>query len=203
MELDGERIRVSLTSFSAALLVFVGLIVAFGAFELGRWSGEANGFTRGHAAGRESYEADVMDEIEAARNQPPATHLVNGLLGEPEGLAMAEHDPAESGAASTAPQWIRGYTYIVAQEFSAGHDNAAGQAQEFLAVNGVATELVRLTNGGVQLITTQGYDRRNPTQRRMADQLLEKIHALGAQYYAAGAGYKLEGYFKTLTSETW
>jgi len=63
--------------------------------------------------------------------------------------------------------------------------------------------LVRLSNGATQLITTQGYNRRDPTQHQMADQLLEKTRTLGAQYYAAGGGYKLEGYFKSLKSDTW
>ena len=204
VELDGNRVRLSFTSVTAAVALFAGLVVVLGAFELGRSSGDEDGFRQGYAAGRESYATAAMSEIEAARSQPPAASLLSGLLEEPQdNEAPADTGTDEVSAESTQPRWIRGYTYIVAQEFSPGSLGGARQAQEFLARHGVATELVRYPSGVIQLLTTQGYNHKDPAQRQMANELLKKVHTIGAEYFAAGGGYKLEGYFKTLKNDTW
>ncbi len=205
IELDGGRIRLSFTSVLAALAVFAALVVLLSAFEWGRWSGERNGFKRGHAAGRASYSAGTMDEIEAARRQPPATHVVSSLLRGADAVERDSTDPAaDMGAgAREQPRWIQDYTYIVAQEFSQGREDDARQAQVFLTQYGVATELVRYPSGSIQLITTEGFNRRNQTQRQMAEQRLRKVHTVGAKYFETGGRYKLEGYFKTFQGETW
>lgn len=205
VELDGDRIRVSLTSVTAAVVVFVGVVVLLAAFEFGRRSGDRGGFERGHAAGRESYTADAMSEIELARSQPQATHLVGSLLKDavvPQTAVSTAvtNEPAKDGSAAS---WIRDFTYVVAQEFRAGHEADGNRAREFLAQHGIGAELVRSANGSTKLMTTQGYNRADPAQRRMADQLLEKVRTVGAKYFAAGGGYKLEGYLRTLKGESW
>ncbi|UCC31921.1 MAG: hypothetical protein JSU86_06515 [Phycisphaerales bacterium] len=204
IELDGDRIRISLTSVTAAVAVFAAMVIALGVFEVGRRLGEQGGLKRGHAAGRASYVADAMSDIEAARSQPPATELISDLLRQTAADgAVADAVTGETAADSEGPDWIRDHTYIVAQEFSAGRRDDAQRAREFLVEHGVATELVRYPSGAIQLITTQGYNREDPTQREMSDQALRKVHAVGAQYFASGGGYKLEGYFKTLKSDSW
>jgi hypothetical protein len=203
--LDGDRVRFSLTSVSAAVLVFVLLVVVFGSFEIGRRFGDRRGFQRGHIAGRASYSADALSEIEAARRQPPATQLLAPLRVDAESDPTArDAAPGDSGTPPPeGPTWVRDYTYIVVQEFSAGRQQDARQAQAFMAEHGIGTEMVKYPSGAIQLITTQGYNRQDPTQRRLADQFLEKVHMLGAQYFAAGGGYRLEGYFKSLKGDTW
>ncbi len=205
IRLDGDRIGLSFTSITAALAVFVTLIALLGAFEWGRWNGEQKGFQRGHAAGRASYAAGAMDEIAAARRQPPATNVVRSLLKQPDAPAQAAGDSAADSdtAGSAKPRWIRDYTYIVAQEFPTGNEDDARRARAFLARHGVATEVIRYASGALQLITTEGFDRGDPTQRQMADKWLAKVHTVGADYFETGGRYKLEGYFKTLTSDTW
>ena len=204
IELDGDRIRISLTSVTAAVAVFAAMVIALGVFEFGRRLGDQGGFKRGHATGRASYVADAVSDIEAARSQPPATELISDLLREPAAdTAVADAVTGEKAADSEGPDWIQDHTYIVAQEFSAGRRDDAQRAREFLTEHGVATELVCYPSGAIQLITAQGYNREDRTQREMSDQLLEKVHDVGAQYFASGGGYKLEGYFKTLKGDSW
>ena len=196
MELEGDRFRVSFTSLTAAVAVFVAVVVVIAVFKVG----DRGGYARGYAAGRASYEAAAMSEIDAARNQPPATHLVDGLLAQPG----EQREPESVGGDElAAPKWIRNHTYVVAQEFPGGRTSAADAAREYLAEHGIATELVRYPSGAIQLITREGYSLKDPTQREMAEQLLRRVHAIGSDYYAAGGGYKLEGYFKTLKGDTW
>jgi hypothetical protein len=218
-ELDGDRVRVSLTSLGVAAVVFAGLLLFSAAFALGRKAGDAPGYRRGYADGRASYQAEAVSEIEAARSEPPATHLLGDLVQEPAQNEMTEHGRSEApivggppvartSAASTdpesrAPRWIRDYTYIVVQEFLPGREGDARRTQAYLAQYGVETELTRYASGAIQLITAQGYNRKDPTQRGLADELLERVQSLGAEYFASGGGYRLEGYFKTLKGDSW
>ena len=78
--LDGERLRVSLTSTTAAVTLFAAVVVLLGTFEVGRRIGNQAAFKHGFSAGRASYEAEAMSEIEAARQQPAATQVVAGLF---------------------------------------------------------------------------------------------------------------------------
>jgi len=210
VEVEGDQIRLSLTSVTLAVVIFAVLIALLGVFALGRRAGDAGGFARGFEAGRASYAADAMSEIEAARQQPPATELVGSLLTEPiqdqpvptPSSSVEETQPAAVSAAPETP-WISGYTYIVAQEFSAGRRDDAVKAKAFLVERGIDTALIELSTGSMQLITTQGFDRDDPAQRRLADEFLARVHAAGAAFFARRGGYKLEGYFKKLKGDTW
>ncbi len=201
VELDDERIRFSLTSFSAAVVVFVVLVAALGAFELGRNLGGKAGFQRGVVAGRSSYEAKANDDIEAARRKPANTKLVEDLLLESSKPAAGQ--AVTSGLDVKRAALIRGHTYIIVQEFTAGHEADVDRTKAFLAERGVETERIALTSGSVQLVTTQGYNRSDPTQSTLADQLLKKVKSIGKSYFADRGGYRLEGYFKTLKSDSW
>ena len=57
--------------------------------------------------------------------------------------------------------------------------------------------------GSIQLITTQGFNRRDAAQKQMAAAALEEVHKIGKRFYAQGGGYKLKGYFKTLKGDAW
>jgi len=198
VEIDGDRVRFSLTSGTAAIAVFAALVVVVGTFAWGNHRGRQAGLQAGYATGRASYAAETMDEIEAARNQPAATYLVGSLIESSPDVVKgrASDDPAAvpvetASDSGSAPKWISGYTYIVAQEFSARNAASAGAAQEFLARYGVSTHRVEFESGAVQLITTQGFNLKDPAQRRMAEQLREKIHTVGTEYFAAGGGIQV------------
>lgn len=200
LELDGDRIRLSLTSLSAAGVLFALMVAIFGAFEIGRRNGQNEGLANGYETGRSSYEAEAMSEIQEARSRPAATHLVENLLAGGDRPLASSNSPE---AASVEPQWIKGYTYVVAQGFSAGYEDDARSAQTFLDDYGIETALVAYSSGATQLITKQGFNRDDSTQHAMADELKTRIHAVGAKYFADGGGYRLEGYFKKLGNDHW
>lgn len=216
-EIDRDRVLLSLTSVTAAVAVFLGLATVLAAYGLGARRGDQGGFRRGFDACRADVASAAGDEITALRNQPPASHLVGGLLQEagvkPASSGAREDRPAMKAAASApanlpanaipAAGWVRNLTYIVVQEFPAANAEKARHAREFLAQRGVNTELVPLNKDTTLLIATQGYSHKDTAQKRLAEQLLEKVRTIGTQYYAAGGGYKLEGYFKTLKRDNW
>ena len=196
---DG-KIRLSLTSTAAAIAVFVGLTTLLIAFEMGT----RRGFADGAKAGRASYVAEAASEIDLAREQEPATHIVAGLFDDLVGTEPAAQVAGRTDSATgTATTWIRDYTYIVAQEFSAGQPENARVARAFLAKHGVETAMVIQPGGSIQLITTQGFNRRDAAQKQMAASALEEVHKIGKRFYAQGGGYKLKGYFKTLKGDAW
>lgn len=202
--MDGEKIRVSFTSYSGAIALFIVMIVLLGTYEFGRTRGQRLGFTTGYDSGKLSFVADTMNEIENARKQPPATHIVRSLMtsldiSNPRKTVTPDQSITIAGTA----HWIRGFTYIVAQEFGRDYKQHADRAQLFLSDHGVDTAKIVLPRGSVQLITTQGFNRSDETQRMMADQLLNKIHTIGTQYFSSGGGYRLQGYFKTLKNDSW
>ncbi len=201
---DGDRLSISLTSLSAAVVLFCGLVFVLGAYEWGSRSGARAGFQAGFEQGRTSYEARTADEIELARSRPPTTELVNSLLVGAEELPVGPREtPAESGEALPAPQWIRDHTYIVAQEFSKGRAEDAARAKAFLAQHGIATEQMTQRGGSIQLITVRGFNHKDASQKKMSEQLLARVHEVGGKFYATGGGYRLQGYFKTLKGDSW
>jgi hypothetical protein len=206
VEVDGGRLRVSFTTVGAAATVFALVLSLIGSFELGRRRGNAVGLARGYQAGRESIAAEADSEIEAARRQAPATHLVRGLLDVSDASVPGPVGPTESSTGEVggpAGRWVPGLTYVVVQEFAPANADDARHARAYLADNGVDVAVIERLNGWTQLVTEQGYDRGDPAQRDLADRLLRRVHAIGAKYYAAGGGYKMEGYFKTHKTDGW
>ena len=216
-EVAGERICVSFTSVAAAVAVFVALATVLVSYGVGARRGDDAGFRRGFDVGRAAGAAAIGDEIATVRKEPPATYLLGGLLEEAAsktaGGGVREDRAGSKGAAVATPRtpavsgsvsgWVRDLTYIVAQEFPAASIEKARNAKEFLGQRGVNAELVPLNTGTILLIATQGYNHKDPAQKRLAEQLLDKVRTIGTQYYAAGGGYRLEGYFKTLKRDTW
>ncbi len=201
VEVIGGQVRVSLTSVGLAVVVFVVGVLLFGAY----WLGLGVGVERGEQAG---YQAAVQDDIQAGRAELPTDGLFDGVGASP--VTYGSDSPTR---ASTAPQWaddgggvpwVTGYTYIVVQDFRADAREDALTAQQYLRDNGVEAELIEL--GGdwkYRLIAAQGFNRDDPVQREQADRFLSQVRSLGEAYFKAGGRYRLEGYFKKLTAETW
>lgn len=202
MALRNGRLHLALNAWSGAAVVFAGLTVLFAAWELGSRSGSEAAFQAGYDRGRASFEAEATSEIQKARAQMPASDLVADLTPGPVANRREAPAPPPETTADN-PNWVRGFTYIVVQEFAAPNASNAEKAQAFLAERGLATSIVSLSGGRVQLITTQGYDHDDPSQKRANEDLLSKVHALGAEYFSSGGRYRLEGYFKKLTKNHW
>ena len=215
LSLDGDRVRLRLTSLGAAGALFIvalGIIIAFG---MGSRRGETKGFQRGLASANVDDAASAADEIQAVKSQKPATYLISDLVaGDDRPADASERDrnrtagakgPTPSVAADGAgrTKWLRDHTYIVAQEMPASNRVQADAAQEYLRKNGIATEIVKPNDRSLFLITTQGFQHKDPAQKKQSEQILDKIRSLGVQYYSSGGGYKLEGYFKTLKQDNW
>jgi len=216
IEMDDERIRVSFSSLTAAAAVFVLLMAMLATFEFGKRRGESAGVLRGFEEGKASLSAVASDDLEAVRQQPPSSEIVRSLLRDPAATVAAgttSPSAAAPGAtgktAGTAPKksgterWVQGKTYVVVQEFAADKEEFARRAQGFLASKSVPTAIVIGAAGSIRLITTEGFNRQDAAERRVSEQTLARIHALGEDYYRDGGGYKLQGYFATLKGNGW
>lgn len=198
--LVGNRIEVSLTPWSFSLVIAVAVVLLACSFELGSRSGNGRGLREGYQQGRASLAAESMTEIDVVRGGPVAAHVVSDLTRPVRELPAKVNTRPETGA---APRWITGYTYVVAQGFTASQASDVEAVQDFLAERGIQTASVRYPGGAVHLITTMGFYRKEPAQREAADLFLKKIHRVGKEYRAAGGRYSLDGYFKTLTGDSW
>jgi hypothetical protein len=198
-------------AIGAVALLIVALV---GAYSIGV------GASRKVGAGMATDRA-APDPIDQARDAPAQPRLLGALQRRPDsgasngaGLAGAPTgvDPDRSGGAgdsaparvSAGPDaWVRGWTYIVVQEFLPRQEADAPLTQEFLREHGLETALVRLSSGSVQLITTEGYDANDAAGRKKGAALLSRVHELGRQYRKAGGRYHLQGYPKLMTGDRW
>lgn len=212
-EFDGGFLRFRLSSTMAAAAAFALLAILVTVYQAGRHLGFQAGARRGYEDGRIAALASPDAGLSAARQQAPATHLIASLGTTGAASPGVTPKPGnEASKAEVAPggelsnpgsPWVRDRTYVVVQEFRADRAEDAEKARQFLEEHGVIAEQVALAGGGWQLITRQGFDRTDSAQREQADELLRKIHQLGGEYYTAGGGYKLEGYFRTLKNDRW
>jgi hypothetical protein len=106
-------------------------------------------------------------------------------------------------AAGGTTRWVKGNTYVVVQSFRGDARQDASRAKEFLAQHGIGAELVGGNDRGYRLIATTGFNFEDETQKKLAEQFLQKIRNVGRAYFQSGGRYKLEGYFATQTSDTW
>jgi hypothetical protein len=216
VQLLGDRLHLSLTPFTAAIGMFVIGLLVLGAIFVGQKRGEKAGVQRALSASLEP-DGGGVDAVETVREQPPASHLVESLLAANTKPALPRDNErpvrkSEPAAKTPAPAelpagprhgWVRDYTYIVTQEFTAGRDDDARRAREFLEARGFPAQIVKLDSGALQLITLEGYNHKDAAQKKKADDILKKERAVGAEYFASGGGYKLEGYYKTLKRDQW
>lgn len=211
----GRSLVLTLSSTSAGIAVFLALLLLSGVYLIGSSVGERRGQEQGFKLGRDSYTSSTIDEIEKARQLPPSPQLLGGLLRD-EPVATPERsgnssvfpESSDEASVSEAPSesgiaWIEGHNYIVAQEFDGQASQEAESARLFLSENEVPAAVVRLRSGRLATVVLEGFNLKEPTQRRRADLLKEKVARLGSKYFSAGGRYKLEGYFAAYKSGAW
>ena len=203
LELDGHHLRISLTSFSAAILIAMALMLLAVSFRIGQ--------DRGYTAGRASYSSVVEDEIQRVRQGPPNRELLAGLQPSESGAKRQRSSRSsarflvEPGASAPAgPAWVRGHTYITVQGFAAGSGDDAERVQAFLAEHGVDTAIILLKDGWRCVLTTQGYNHDDPAQKRLNEVLNRRVRSLGLVYREAGGRYNWnDTYFRKLEEDSW
>ncbi|HNQ24345.1 MAG TPA: hypothetical protein PKK06_14760 [Phycisphaerae bacterium] len=200
LEFTGRQLRVSLGGVSAGVTVGVILLVVAGAYQLGHRSG----YHEGYAAGSAAYEARAVDEIDSAtRRSPDEGSAVGRYAVSPssQSLPGVGGDEAVSDVNGQVFLPVPGNTYIVVQEFAQGRLEDAAHAQEFLKAQGVDTVLLRQRSGALQVLTTEGFNRKDAAQKAASEQLWQRVRALGDAYRAAGGRYGLQGYLMTYTGQ--
>ncbi len=203
---DG-RVRVALTPGAMAAGIFVMACLLTVAYGAGVRVGEGRGREAGFAEGREYTNSATLDEIQVARTQPPAQELFADLGDSP----VQPADTAEAASpepAADEPSWVRGYTYVVVQDFRAGDAEVMKVAQDYLAGLGIETAAVPLTGDYCgRLIATQGFNRSDdPVQAKLCDDFWARIRQAGQEFMTHPrnvAKYRLEGYLKTLSADMW
>ncbi len=208
---DGGRANLSLTSTSAAGVVFVAGMVLCGVYLFGFHRGRGFGQAEGVAATRLAGE----DEIARRRASAADPRLTEGLRTPPRDSGAAPRGlsgPATGNTdAATLPggsrgevAWVRGNNYVVVQGFLPGAADDAVTAQDFLARQGVATEVVSRSDGGCWLITTQGFNLDDPAQGLLAEALRERVRSIGGAFRAAGGRYDFQScYLMKLKGDGW
>ena len=208
IELDGSRLRISLTSFSAAIIIATGLMLLVVSFRIG----QDRGHDRGYQAGRASYSAEVGDEIELLRQGPPNRELLAGLqqpasgADEPRPSRSSARFMVDPGQASVSagPAWVRGNTYIAVQFFEPGSGDDAEEVQTFLRERKVDTAIIPLKSGRRLLLTTQGYNHDDRSQKHLNEALKQRVRSLGPVFQDLGGRYNWDdAYFSTLEADSW
>jgi hypothetical protein len=212
---QGGRIHLALTSRAAGLVAFGLLAGACLAFACGSWYGRQRGIEAGQVLAQQSLERAAADDIAEARASQPIEDLFAGIgvspvaaQGAPAPQPRVEKKPAP--VALTARRtpvaetpWVRGHNYLVVQIFRGGAREDALKARDYLARHGVPAEIFGSSKRGSRLIATQGFNRSDATQRKMARRFHDKVKSLGRAYFKSGGRYKLEGFFAALTSDSW
>lgn len=211
--IEGGRLHVALSSRAAAVTVFALLLLACMAFAAGQWVGRRAGWADGRVKGRIEAQRAAQDgnDIEQARTRQPAENLfgdspspIRREAAQTAGpRSLPELPRSVPAPAKSTTTWVKGNTYVLIQEFRRDAGQDALRAKEFLGAHGVESEIFGDAHRAFRLYSTQGFNRKDPTQRRLSDQLLERIKRIGKEYFKAGGRYKLEGYFATLKSDTW
>ncbi len=214
---DAGRMNLSLTSTASGIAAFILVLLLGGAFMVGRSTGVKSGRELGFKQGRDSFSSDAMDEIEQARAKPPKQDIVSNLLtGKPVEENPVADAPASKPSSVPPPDanaaklsgssdvaWIEGHNYIVVQEFEPNALADAQAARDFLLESKIPTVVVSVKGGRYRLLTVEGFNFKEPTQRQRADLLKKRIGEVGAKFFAAGGRYRLEGYYAAYKSGGW
>ena len=210
--IDGPRLVLSLSSFSAGAAVFVLFALLVAAYWIGQASGLDQGLAQGFKNGQESIQATALDDIEAARVSQPSRELFAGMPSSPVRAEPALPENAKrSGLTGPAaeeqvkqPALVRGHTYIVVQEFLAEDRASAESARQFLQERGVPTIIVPSKGNRsykYHLVTQKGFNCDDPAQKERCNEYHEKIRKLGDLFKQAGGRYDLQGYQKKATAD--
>lgn len=204
---DG-KVQLALSSTGVAGVIFGLACLLLIAYAVGSKFGRQQGLDQGFLNGKQATQAAALDEIGQARAQPPTLGIFDGVGDSP--VQPVEPRPAASRVRSDPMDppaglgWVKGYTYVVVQDFRTDAQADAQHASRFLADSGVETVVLELSGDWkYRLVTTQGFNRDDPVQRKLAGKYLSRVRKLGQTYFEAGGRYRLEGYFKKLTSQSW
>jgi hypothetical protein len=194
------------------VLAALGLLLIT-AHYLGYRFGEKRG--RGSAVAGMAAPSAAAPEIEEIRRGPVTRRLFDGIGEDPTSTVVASEVVEKSALPASVPQaasyespraaWVQGHTYIVVQDFRKDARGDAEMAQEYLAQNGIHGVILERSGAyPYRLITTQGFNRDDKAERKLADEYQERIRRLGHAYLEAGGRYDFKtAYFMKLTGETW
>ncbi len=209
--IDGPRLVISLSSVYAGIAVALLIALSSGVYVLGHASGRATGQEEGYARARRAIESATLNEIDAARLAKPNPGIFAGLPSSPTRppkVGPTHRDTAKPKTArptsSATPRWIKGYTYIVVQEFRANDRAEMQKARSFLRDNGIPTVVVEASGKSrykYRLVTQKGFNRGDPLQKRRCDEYHQRIRKLGKAFVKSGGRYDLQGYQKKATSD--
>ena len=211
-EVDGQRIRLSLTQGTATIAAAAVVLVMIGVGYLSYRVGEE----RGKEKGRLAIQEPVLDDIEQARRDLVTRNLFDGIGNDPTGaVGGPTGEPTLRGPASPVPEaydtaevpWVPGHNYIVVQDFKNDARGDAVRAQGFLEENGVQAAILELERSGAygyRLVTTTGFNLDDPVQKRLADEYLERVRRIGRAYSESGGRYDFQSaYLKKLPGDHW
>jgi hypothetical protein len=201
-EMADGRLILSFSPRLVAIVVFgLGVLIA-----LGYWAGKSAGFSqgekKGYEQGRNYAEAGVLDDIQEAKAQQPTDGLFEGVGESPIVGTGSEEKPAPTGKADGQSNWVAGYTYVVVQDFKADDLAEAKRAGQYLLDNDIETAIVQ-RGKWISLVTLQGFNADDSLQKKLAEDLKDRIRTAGERYFKAGGRVRMEGYLKTLTKPNW
>ena len=210
-EIDGDRIRFSLTQRTATIAVAAFALALAGV----GYSGYRLGKERGKEQGRLAVQGRVLDEIEQARRTTPTRNLFDGIGDDPTAavadLSGEQTVPLASAVAEALTPldvpWVSGHNYIVVQDFKSDARGDAIRARDFLEDNGVGAAILQLERSGpygYRLITVTGFNLDDPVQKRLADRYLHRVRRIGEAYSQSGGRYDFaSAYFKKRKENHW
>ena len=204
---DGPRLILSFSSFSAALTVLVLAAVLTGTFFIGQFRGLERGRAEGFSSAQQAIADGAMDDIQRARRSRPEGELFAGMPSSPvkadSAKPLAAVPPGRKADPPAQPasghKWVKGHTYIVVQEFLETDLEQAEKARDFLKEHGVPTEIVHYggrSNYKYRLVTQKGFNCDDPVQKRLCNEYHQEIRKLGDLFVRAGGRYNLQGYQK-------
>lgn len=209
--IDGGMLHVTLTSRGAGIAVFAILLLGFAAFSMGHWAGRSAAVDVEPQTAKADAQRD--DAVARALEAEPASGLFEDVGESPIRLtatrppSRVSNPPAAPSTVESEPgrtvDWQKGMTYIVVQNFGDNARQDAVAAQEHLGERDVDTEIVGGAGRGYRLIATRAFDWSKEKERRAAKEFERKIHRIGRAYYKSGGRYRLQGYVKTLKSDSW
>lgn len=207
LSIHGGRLTVSLTSGAAAAVLFLAVALLALAYLGGERVGVGRGEAAGFAKGKSWYEVKVADEIARARLGPVNPSLTQGLAASSTVALPISGDTAqgvERVEVATSRTWVQGNNYVVVQTFKADALQDAEIVKEYMAQNGIETAIISQGNSSHKVITVQGFNLRDSTQKELANRFMTKIRGIGRRFRQAGGRYDFHDcYAMKLSGTSW
>lgn len=182
----GDRIELSLSTLSLAVMLFVVGLLLVGAFAVGKNIGYESGLRRARG------EAELLsdDEFAELRDQPAQPEVLQDL-GSVEQRVVADAARERRETRPTQAGFVDNLNYVWIETFSAQED--AARAQTYLRGRQVESVPIQ-RNGKWILVSTEGFDYQIPEEKKASLDLLEQIKQIGREYFQAGGRYRFDGY---------